>query len=44
MHAVDQSPAALKRHQQQGRCRLYTWTEERWGVVSEVELQAAMSP
>lgn len=33
--------AGLVQHVQQGRCRLYTWSGERWAVVSEAELDAA---
>jgi len=36
--------AGLVEAEQQGRNRLYRCTAERWGVVSEAELQAAMSP
>ena len=32
--------AGLVRYVQQGRCRHYTWTGERWGVVSAAELAA----
>lgn len=35
--------AGLVEVEQQGRCRLYRVTGERWGVVSAAELAAGMS-
>lgn len=34
--------AGLVRHVQQGRYRMYTWTGERWGVVSAAEVEAGL--
>lgn len=36
--------AGLVRFEQQGRHRLYRVTPERWGIVSEAELEAAGEP
>ena len=37
-HLAVLEDAGLVQHEQQGRCRLYRWTRERWGIVSEAEL------